>query len=84
MPKNFGFAVPDLVAQPIKTLPADCQSPNEFHKLFLDKKFVDEMVRVSKLYIIKKGRVKVVQDLHHAAQNIFVDEGPSSTLGFIP
>jgi hypothetical protein len=56
MPKNFGLAFPDLVAQPLKTLLADCQSPNEFHKLFLDNKFEDEMVRV----VIRNGRMKVV------------------------
>jgi hypothetical protein len=65
MTRNFGLAVPEFVEQPLKTLPAGCDTPYDFHKLFLDDKFVDEMVSVSKQYAIRKGRMEVEPKLTH-------------------
>jgi DNA excision repair protein ERCC-6 len=62
-PRLFGLAVPDFVEQPFKTLPESCKTPYDYHKLFLDDNFVDEMVRTSQLYAIRKDRAEVHQKI---------------------
>ena len=60
-PQIFGMSVPDFEPQPLKTLPPDCLTPYDFHKLFLDDDFVDKVVNASKLYCVRKGRLEVAQ-----------------------
>jgi hypothetical protein len=63
MPRLFGLAVPDFVDQPLKTLPDNCRTPYDYHKLFLDDEFVDEMVRTSRLYAVRKNKPEVQQKI---------------------
>jgi DNA excision repair protein ERCC-6 len=46
-PRLFGLSVPDFEEQPLKPVPADCM-PDEF---------VEELVRVSRIYAVRKGRL---------------------------
>lgn len=61
------MAVPDLEEQPLKELPANCQTPYDFHKLFMSDKFLDKIVQVSKLYAIRKGRPEVAQKITNSS-----------------
>jgi hypothetical protein len=63
MPHLFGLAVPDFVDQPLKTLPDNCRTPYDYHKLFLDDNFVDEMVRTSRHYAIRNNKPEVQQKI---------------------
>jgi len=55
-PQAFGQNVPDFHEEPLKPVPDDCKTPYDFYKLFMPDTFVDELVRVSRLYAVKKGR----------------------------
>jgi len=58
-PSTFGTSVPEFTPEPLKTLPDNCITPYDFFSLFLDDKFVEEMMTVSKLYCVKKNRPQV-------------------------
>ncbi len=55
-PRSFGRSLPDFVVQPLKQLPDNCTTPYDFHQLFVDDNFIDEMVRTSTLYANRKNR----------------------------
>ena len=65
-PSRFGSSVPVFQKEPLKAVPDECQTPYDFHKLFLSDEFVDYMVRVSRMYAVRKGRpdlpVKITND----------------------
>jgi hypothetical protein len=65
-PSSFGSSVPVFQKEPLKAVPDECQTPYDFHKLFLSDEFVDNMVRVSRMYAVRKGRpdlpVKITND----------------------
>jgi hypothetical protein len=62
-PSIFGMSVPDFQPQPLKKLPDLCESPYDFHKLFMDDAFVDHLVKVSRLYASRKDRANVLPKL---------------------
>lgn len=55
-PDMFGTRVPVFQEQPMKPIPADCSTPYDFHKLFMTDEFIDETVRVSRIYAVRKGK----------------------------
>jgi hypothetical protein len=66
-PGNFGAAVhelpPPLTTTPPPPLPADCQSPYDYYKLFVDDAFVDRLVRASQQRAIGRGRPKAASQI---------------------
>jgi Transposase IS4 len=48
--------VPQFQQEGLKEVPDECKTPYDFHKLFLPDEFVNEMVRVSNKYAMRKGR----------------------------
>ena len=56
MPKTFGKAVQDFPPPPLKSLPANCQTPYDFHRLFLDDEFIDQVVASSQQYAVRRNR----------------------------
>jgi hypothetical protein len=55
-PRIFGQRVPDFQKQPLKPVPANCITPYDFHKLFITDEFIDDKVRVSRIYAVRKGK----------------------------
>ncbi len=50
------MSVPDFQEQPLKPVPDQCSTPYGFYKLFMRDKFVEELVRVTRMYAVRKGR----------------------------
>ena len=65
-PKIFGMSVPAFGKQPLKQIPPKCNTPYDFHKLFVPDEFVDEVARLSQLYAGRKGRHEDIQKLTHS------------------
>jgi DNA excision repair protein ERCC-6 len=65
-PSSFGSSVPVFQKEPLKAVPDECQTPYDFHKLFLSDDFVDNLVTASRMYAVRKGRqdlpVKITND----------------------
>lgn len=55
-PRIFGMSVPEFQEQPLKPVPEECSTPYDFHKLFMSDEFIDETVRVSRIYAVRKGK----------------------------
>jgi len=68
----FGMAVPELEEQPMKTLPEDCRTPYDFHKLFVSDEFVNEVVEISRSYAMKKDRPEVAAKLTNNSVRISI------------
>ncbi len=88
-PKGFGKSVPDFHEEPLKPIPDECQTAYDFYKLFMPDEFVDELVRVSRLYAVKKGnsdlQAKITNNSLRTTQAIMYLTGyltPSNRLMF--
>ena len=64
-PDIFGSAVPKFDQQPLKQLPPDCNTPYDFHKLFVPDDFVDKVVKLSREYAVRKDKPEVQHKLTH-------------------
>jgi hypothetical protein len=63
MPANFGGQVPEFQPQPSPAIPAECTTPLDYFKLFVDDKFVENVAACSQLYAVKKNMPEAQKSL---------------------
>jgi hypothetical protein len=80
-PSIFGMSVPAFLPEPLKILPDQCETPYDFYKLFMDDSFVDHLVKVSKLYCVRKSRAEVLPKLTH--NNLRVSQAIMYLTGYL-
>jgi Transposase IS4 len=54
-PATFGNCVPDFQPQQLKTLPANCTTPLDFYKVFVDDEFIQQIADCSVEYARRKN-----------------------------